>query len=172
MVRPAPPAPAPRTALTACAQATLALLPIALTTAAESLISFTVYGVLFPNLRRRALAAEGKPDLTAASGVAQGPHAVTHEQTAAEQIMTKHAPSMVITFLKVDLGGDCGGRCGADEVPTAGDQNYLLAATLKTLNIRDPVDAAVFAGTLWTLKELPVLADECVSCAPVPDPEP
>ena len=38
----------------------------------------------------------------------------------------------------------------------------MLAATLKTLGIRDPVDSATFAATLWLLKEIPVLADEWV----------
>ena len=57
--------------------------------------------VLFPNLRRSALAAEGKPNLTAGTGITTGPHAITHEQTAMEQITTKYAPSMTMTFLKV-----------------------------------------------------------------------
>jgi hypothetical protein len=57
-----------------------------------------------------------------------------------EAFTTKHLPSMAISFAK----------------------NYLLAATLKTLNMRDPVDTAVFAATLWVLKEMPILADQCV----------
>lgn len=107
------------------------LIPIALSTVAESVISFTAYGklalprprdrlhsaqtipfllaspssllkgVLFPNLRRTALAAEGKPNLTATSNVVTGPNALTHEQTTAEKVMTKYAPSMGMTFLKV-----------------------------------------------------------------------
>ena len=70
----------------------------------------------------------------------QGPNAVTHQQTMVEAMTTKHLPSMALTLAK----------------------NYLLAATLKRLNMRDPVDTAVFAATLWVLMEMPVLADQWV----------